>query len=339
MERCGIMSSGNWVVDYVKIIDHLPGRNMLASILSESAGLGGAPHNVLAGLAVLDPAMPLFAGGVIGKDAGGGLVIEAIDSYRIDRRFLFEQDGVSTSYTYVMTESGTGHRTFYHHRGANALLGPEHFTEINVPARIFHLGYLLLLDRLDAADPEFGVASAGVLSHLSESGYKVSVDVISEESDRYLTAVRPCLPFIDYLIVNETEAGRISRLPVRDGSGKMDRKILLEAGKYLIDQGVRDTVVIHFPEGGYALSRTGDQSFQHSFLMEPGEIKGTVGAGDAFCAGMLYAFHEGWPLERGLQLANANAAVSLTHPTSTGAARPLAEVLQFALTRAMRISE
>lgn len=333
MERRGIMSSGNWVVDYVKIIDHLPERNMLASIIGESAGLGGAPHNVLVGLSVLDPSMPLFAGGMIGKDSGGELVLEAIDKHKIDRKFLYQEPGISTSYTDVMTESGTGHRTFYHHRGANAFLGPEHFEPINVPARIFHLGYLLLLDKLDAPDEVFGVVGARVLKRLSEHGYKVSVDVISEESDRYLKVVLPCLPFIDYLVINETEAGRICGLQIRGLSGKVDRQTLTRAAKFLIEQGVKESVVIHFPEGGFALSKTGEQAWQPSYRMEPGEIKGTVGAGDAFCAGMLYAFHENWPLARGLELANANAAISLTHPTSTGAAKSLPEVMDFARKR------
>lgn len=336
MERSGIMSSGNWVVDYVKIIDHLPERNMLASIIGESAGLGGAPHNVLVGLAVMDPSLPLFAGGMIGKDKGGELVLEAVDNHSINRDFLYQEPGISTSYTYVMTETGTGHRTFFHHRGANAFLGPEHFEQIDVPARIFHLGYLLLLDKLDSPDPESGIAGAGVLRRLSEKGYKISVDVISEESDRYLTVVLPCLPFIDYLIINETEAGRISRIPLRNLRGLIDRESLGLAAKILIDNGVKNTVVIHFPEGGYALSRTGEEAYQSSFRMEPGEIKGTVGAGDAFCAGMLYAFHENWPLSRGLELANANAAISLTHPTSTGAAKSLADVLDFARSRKRR---
>jgi sugar/nucleoside kinase (ribokinase family) len=333
IERSGIISSGNWVVDYVKIIDQLPERDMLASIIGESVGLGGAPHNVLIGLAKMDTALDLYAGGMIGKDAGGELVMAAIDGHRIDRRFLYLNEGVSTSYTYVMTEVATGHRTFFHHRGANALLGPEHFTKINVPARIFHLGYLLLLDKLDSPDDEYGVVAARVLKNLSDSGYKVSVDVISEESNRYKMVVHPCLPYIDYLILNDLEAGKISEIPVRGPDGGVDRKSLTIAAECLIGLGVKDTVVIHFPEGSLALNKNGESIYMDSLIMQPGEIKGTVGAGDAFCAGMLYALHENWTLFDGLELANANAAISLTHPTSTGAATSLCEIRNFAKSR------
>jgi sugar/nucleoside kinase (ribokinase family) len=51
---------------------------------------------------------------------------------------------------------------------------------------------------------------------------------------------------------------------------------------------------------------------------------------------MLYALHENWSLEQGLELANANAAISLTHPTSTGAAKPLSEVIMFMQNRSVR---
>jgi len=38
--RRGIISSGNWLIDYVKIIDNLPQRNMLVNILDEKTSIG-----------------------------------------------------------------------------------------------------------------------------------------------------------------------------------------------------------------------------------------------------------------------------------------------------------
>ena len=45
--RQGVLAVGNFIVDYVKVIDAYPAQDMLASILSESRSNGGGPYNVL----------------------------------------------------------------------------------------------------------------------------------------------------------------------------------------------------------------------------------------------------------------------------------------------------
>ena len=58
--------------------------------------------------------------------------------------------------------------------------------------------------------------------------------------------------------------------------------------------GVNDLVVIHAPEGGYAMDRSRKYYQQESLKLPDGYIKGTVGAGDAFCAGILYSLYKEW---------------------------------------------
>ena len=54
-----------------------------------------------------------------------------------------------------------------------------------------------------------------------------------------------------------------------------------------------------------------------------GEIIGSVGAGDAFCAGLLYGSHERWPLTASLQLATPAPAPACRPPMrSTAPKRP-----------------
>jgi hypothetical protein len=52
-QRSGILAAGNFIVDYVKIIDAYPEQDMLASILSESQANGGGPYNVLKDLSAM----------------------------------------------------------------------------------------------------------------------------------------------------------------------------------------------------------------------------------------------------------------------------------------------
>ena len=56
MERKGIISAGNWLVDNIKIIERYPTRGNLTTISRIETGLGGCSHNVLADLARLGTA-------------------------------------------------------------------------------------------------------------------------------------------------------------------------------------------------------------------------------------------------------------------------------------------
>jgi sugar/nucleoside kinase (ribokinase family) len=57
-------------------------------------------------------------------------------------------------------------------------------------------------------------------------------------------------------------------------------------------------VVIHCPEGAWGEAPGEAGRWIPSWMLEQEEIIGSVGAGDAFCAGFLYGCHESLPLAR-----------------------------------------
>ena len=75
-QRSGILAGGNFIIDYVKIIDAYPPENTLASILSESSANGGGPYNILKDLAAMGVAFPLEAAGLVGRDANGDRILQ-----------------------------------------------------------------------------------------------------------------------------------------------------------------------------------------------------------------------------------------------------------------------
>ena len=327
--RNGIAAIGNWLVDYVKVIEKYPAPGNLTTIESVETGLGGCAHNVSVNLAKMQTGLPIYAGGCIGDDANGEYVLREIRANGMETSCMHIIKGVATSYTDVMAERGGLSRTYFHCRGANAYLDIEHFDKIEANARIVHLGYLLLLDKLDSPDSEYGIRAARLLKQLKDRGYKTSVDVVSEESDRFAQIVLPCLPYIDYLIFNEIEAGNVTRLKIRRDDSTIDSLALRKAAKELMEKGKNEQITIHFPEGGYSLYKSGKDYFVPSFKVDPGQIASTVGAGDAFCAGMLYAIHENYPPEEALLLANANARFNLMSATCTGGAVSVSEIRKF----------
>ncbi|MCA1809259.1 MAG: carbohydrate kinase family protein, partial [Lentisphaerae bacterium] len=250
-QRSGVTCAGNWIVDHVKLLDHLPGRGMLGSIQSETLGTGGAAFNVLMDIARMGADFPLAGLGVVGNDAGRQFVMENCGKFGIDCSGLRVTDEAATSYTDVMTDVNTGERVFYHCRGANALFTPEDVPREQMGCRIFHLGYLLLLDALDQSDDEFGTVAARLLSRVRAQGIKTSVDVVSEDSDRFARLVPAALRHTDYLICNEIEAGRTVGMPIRRADNSLDAGNLVRAVEQLLETGIMELVVVHMPEGAY----------------------------------------------------------------------------------------
>ncbi len=336
----GLLAGGNWIIDQVKIIDVYPQPEQLGNIRSQSEGTGGAPFNVLVDLARSGAPFPLMAAGLVGKDAFGERILATCHEYRIDARHLGTTQKAPTSYTDVMTEQRDGRRTFFHARGANALWCGADLDFGRTRPRIFHLGYLLLLDSLDLPDAKFGTRAARLLAHAQAAGIKTSVDVVSEDSDRFARIVNPALRHVDYCILNEIEAGKTTGFKIRDGQGKLDTVALRHAAGALLQQGVRELVVIHFPEGAFARTRKGDDFWQQSLKLPPNYIAGTAGAGDAFCAGVLIGLHEDWEIPRCLLTGVSVAAASLSDATCTNGVKSLKSSLalakKFGFSRALR---
>jgi sugar/nucleoside kinase (ribokinase family) len=328
--RSGILLGGNWIMDQVKIVDVYPQRDQLANIRSQSQGSGGSPYNVVINLARLQAPFPLSAAGLVGSDDLGRAILEDCKRNAIDIRHLRSTPLAPTSYTDVMTEETGGHRTFFHQRGANALWDASDLDFAKHKARIFHLGYLLLLDALDASDAKFGTKAARLLDEAQKAGMKTSVDVVSEDSDRFNKIVPPALKYVDYCILNEIEAGKTAGFTIREKDGRLNTISLRHAAGALLQGGVRELVVIHFPEGCFMRTRKGEDFWQSSLNLPSKHIAGTAGAGDAFAAGVLMGLHEGWELQRCLFTGVCVAAASLSHPTCTGGVKSLPAALKLA---------
>jgi len=326
--RKGLLAGGNWIIDQVKLVDVYPDPEKLATISDQKQGTGGAPYNVLMDLAKLGAPFPLAAAGLVGRDPLGQEILEDCKQHKIDTRNLLTTNAAATSYTDVMTEANGGRRTFFHYRGANALWDGKGLDFSRQKARIFHLGYLLLLDALDGGDKKYGTRAAALLNAAQEAGLKTSLDLVSEDSERFARVVTPSLKYVDYCIINEFEAGKITGFKVRDSAGKLDPVALRHASGAILQLGVRELVAIHFPEGGFARTRKGEDHWRTSLNIPSKLIAGTAGAGDAFCAGMLWGLHEDWSLGEALELATCAAAASLFDATCTASMKPLKQVLE-----------
>jgi sugar/nucleoside kinase (ribokinase family) len=327
----GILAGGNWIIDQVKVIDVYPGEEKLVSILQEYSSNGGAAYNVLKALARLGAGFPLAGIGLVGEDERGKQIIAECAQLNIDTAQLRKTAAALTSYTDVMSVQSTGKRTFFHQRGANALLSKNDFDFSARDGKIFHLGYLLLLDQLDIIGEDGMTGAAHVLKNAKENGYLTSADVVSENSSRFSDIIPSSLPYIDYLFINEFEAKMLTGIDTTHKSGRIDRAACYEAALSVINMGVRQWVIIHYPEGAIALSSEGKRLFQPSLQVPAEKIVGAVGAGDAFAAGVLMGLHEDDSMEYSLRLGICAAASSLSATTSSEGILPANDCLQLAV--------
>ena len=311
-----IVFCGNIIIDQVKMISRWPDKGMLVPISSVKRAVGGSVSNTAIDLKTLDPSVDVKALGKVGADDNGDFVVRFLEEKGVDCSQVSKIAERPTSFTDVMTVEGTGERTFFNLHGADSALVPEDVDVAKLDCGIFHFGYLLLLDGMDAPDAEYGTKAARLLARVQAAGVKTSVDIVSEQSDRFARIVRPALKYCDYCVINEVEGA------LATGRRPDDLKGVCEG---LFDLGVRERVVVHCPEVGVTMGRDGGFVRVGSLKLPSGWIKGTVGAGDAFCAGTLYSLLKGFDPEKTLRLASCAAAMNLTVPDSVSGAKSFDE--------------
>lgn len=319
-ERRGVACAGNWIVDIVHTIEAWPAKSDLVRILDEVEGTGGGAANVMLSLAAFRTGLPLWAIGLVGMDRHAATVRWAVKAAGADGAQLAETDRAPTAHTHVMNLAGDS-RTFFYHPGTNDLLDEDDIAVEAVGqagARVFYLGYLNLLGRLDIVKGGSSGA-ARVLARARAAGMVTVADLVSTDRAGFAATVAAALPHLDVLFLNEGEAARATGLPVA-GPDDLDG---ITAAAARLRAGGAGAVVVHTPALGLWLDARG------AVVLRPdpvaaADVVSPVGAGDAFAAGCIYGLHEGWAPKACLRLGHRAAAASLRGATATGAIPPLA---------------
>ena len=326
MNRKGICVAGYMVVDNIYTVDGLPKSGELVTIKDNiRRTTGGALCNVIGDLAIIDKSMPLIALGRVGNDEEGEYILDTLKVFPNIDLSMIKKHG-KTAFTAVMEEESSRERSFFCYRGANAFFCEHDIDWEKITSAFLHIGYILLLDSLDEEDAEYGTKMARLLCHAKERGIKTSIDVVSETGNRFKRLVPPALKYTDYCIINELEAEQITGIILREKNNSLIKENIPKALKVIKNYGVCEWTIIHSPEGGFGLDNKGKYYESPSLALPTKAIKGKVGAGDAFCAGTLYAASQNESLEQGLELGNAAAAASLIMPGAVEGMKSLKEL-------------
>jgi sugar/nucleoside kinase (ribokinase family) len=331
MTRRGIVLAGIVVLDIVHIIDHWPAEETLAFIDRTAFAAGGPPHNAGAGLLKLGANFPVTLLATAGDDAYGETMLASAQGYGLDTSHVSVIPGAVTSHTHVMSCRDTGRRTFFAQLGCNNLMKVEHLLPPEgSTAKLYYLGSPGTALGLDEGD-----GWRVLLKAARARGMKTCLELCPVPAEALRKYVPPCLPLCDVFVVNDYEAGSITGVEVARG-GRLSWEAAEEACRRLLAMGVSELAGVHHPDGAVAVRHDGEVSRRPSVKVDPAEIAGSTGAGDAFYAGLLFGLHDDWPLDRCLDLGNAAAATSLHSPTTSASIRPWAECLAYAADKGLR---
>lgn len=322
----GITIAGNIVVDIINIINKYPEKTMLANVYKQSFAVGGCVCNTIIDIAKIDPDVFLTAIGKVGNDDNGRFVTSQMKKYGIDVSKVVSTDSQPTSNSNVMSEVETGERTFFYAGGANDEFGIDDIDIDALDCKIFHAGYIMLLEMLDAEDEEYGTKMARLLSEVQKRGIKTSIDVVSSQSDKFADKILPALKYCDYAIMNEIESSCVTGLSPRNTDGSLNIENIKSTMETLMSHGIRDKLIIHCSEAGFMLDSKGNFTISGSLCLPDGYIKGSVGAGDAYAAGCLYGLYQGYDGEKLLEFASGTAAMSLSQPDSISGMKPKRDI-------------
>ena len=226
MRKKGIAVAGNMIVDMLYPIDGFPKPGELTTITADATrSTGGCLCNDILDLATLDPELPLTALGRVGEDEASDFVLEKLRERPNISLEQIRRQG-TTSYTLVMADEVSKQRSFYQCRGANADFCEADIDWDRLDVDMLHIGYILLLDALDAPDGEYGTKMARLLHTARQRGIKTSIDVVTEASERFGRIVTPALRYTDYCVINEVEAQATTGVRLTREDGLLRREAL-----------------------------------------------------------------------------------------------------------------
>ncbi|SMO89768.1 carbohydrate kinase family protein [Paracoccus laeviglucosivorans] len=317
MERHGFVTGGTWCVDYNMVLAAWPREETANRILATTRQGGGSGCNFAVDMRRLAPEIPVWTIGLCGDDADGALLRAIAQENGITARFHVDP-GIQTHRTFAFTAQDNGSRTHLFEAESSDHLTPDHFDFADIPARILHLGLPGTHAVMDAPWDQDANGWVTVLRRARAAGLRTNLELMTIDRAQLRALVLPCLPHLDYLVVNDAEIGALAGIDTLP-QGRTDPGRVVAAARDVLERGAMSLVAVHFPGGALAVERGGTVHAQSSAKVPQDTVKGTNGAGDAFAAGFFCALHRGQPVADCLRLAHASAAASLRSVDTYGA--------------------
>jgi sugar/nucleoside kinase (ribokinase family) len=194
-----VLCAGLVVADHVcPPLDHLPAAGELIAVDDLLLNIGGGAANTAVDLARLGVSAEICAR--VGDDIFGRFASDTLRTNHVDTTALAIDSSLPTSQTLILNVRGQDRR-FIHSVGANAgFVAADLDSALDRLPRVLHIGYFLILPRLEAQDLAKRFARAQQLGTLT------LLDVATPGPGQYLEPLKIVLPHTDIFVPNTDEA-------------------------------------------------------------------------------------------------------------------------------------
>jgi len=246
--------------------------------------------------------------GLIGQDGLGAFILDRLKTENVDILGLKTTAKIGTSTSLVLSDVD-GERSFLYYYGTNGIFAEEDidFSVIET-CKILFIAGSLLMPALD------GEPTARVLKRAKELGKYTILDTAWDATGRWLSAIGPCLPYLDLFIPSMEEAKMLS------GKDNVE-----DMAKVFLNSGTQNVVIKCGANGCYMKNST-EEHYLQGFQVDAID---TNGAGDSFVAGFITGLLNQWNFKRCGQFANAVGAHCVTALGASSGIRNKEEIMLF----------
>ena len=301
--RIVVIGSAN--TDLIVRVPHLParGETVLGGEYSSAGGGKGANQAIAARR--LDAEVTFV--GRVGRDSFGDATIAAFEAEGMYTGYIARDDDARAGVALILVE-GSGENMIAVAPGSNRCL-----TTQDVEAAISPI----LSSKSLVAQLEVPIEA--VRSGLEIARRFGTTTILNPSPVPELGLPDDLYALVDILVPNRDEASKLSHIDV------VDRNSAELAGRMLLGRGAGSVVLTLGSEGSLIVTK--DQVIEVPAYEV--DVVDTVGAGDAFTAGLAVALGSGGTLERAAKLATAAAALATTKQGAQPSLPTIAEVAAF----------
>ncbi len=303
MERIPkITVMGSFVVDLMAYAPQLPvpGQTVKGGPFRMGAGGKGANQAVAARRCGADVTLITK----LGQDAFAQLALDNFRAEGIDARYVLRDAEKGTGAALILVDRATAQNMI--------LVAPQACENISVE-EICHA--LPAIESADLAVTQLETNLEAVMEFVQIARGK-NIPVILNPAP-FQPVPDELFSMVDYLTPNESEAGQLTGLPVKNPDDAVP------VADLLLGKGVKHVIVTLGDKGAYLRTQ------ELSLFLEPRTVNvvDTTGAGDAFNGGLAYALGCGWDFVAAANFAMDVAALSVTKE-GTAQAMPTREEIE-----------